>query len=103
MRSRAWIDGFSSAQMTNSPGVSETLCTRLASVCESVSVVGVEGGEAFVPAGRRAFPVAFVVSDREVDELTGGFVVGEVTAEPDGFADDAVEAFDLIGGVHGPP
>src|SRR5436309_9600832 len=29
-------------------GASESLCTRLASLCESVSVVGVEGGEAFV-------------------------------------------------------
>jgi hypothetical protein len=59
--------------------------------------VGVEGGEAFVPAGLGAFPGCFVVSDREVDELTGGLVVGEVAADPDRFADDAVEAFDLVG------
>jgi hypothetical protein len=30
------------------------------------------------------------VSDREVDELAGGLVVGEVAADPDCFADDAV-------------
>ena len=70
-------------------------------VCESVSVVGVEGGEAFVPAGHWAFPGGLVVSDCEVDELTGGLVVGEVAADPDGFADDAVEAFDLVGRVDG--
>ncbi len=56
-----------------------------------------EGGEAFVPAGHRAFPVALVVSDREVDELTCRFVVGEVAADADGFADDGVEALDLVG------
>ncbi len=39
--------------------------------CESVLEVGVEAGEAFVPAGHRAFPVALVVADREVEELTG--------------------------------
>ena len=39
--------------------------------CESVLEVGVEGGEAFVPAGRGSFPVVLVVSDREVEELTG--------------------------------
>jgi hypothetical protein len=38
-----------------------------------------------------------VVSDREVDELTGRFVVGEVAADADGFADDGVEALDLVG------
>jgi hypothetical protein len=38
-----------------------------------------------------------VVSDREVDELTGGLVVGEVAADADGFTDDAVEALDLVG------
>ena len=41
----------------------------LAVLCESVLEVGVEGGEAFVPAGHGAFPVGLVVSDREVDEL----------------------------------
>src|SRR4051794_17458128 len=70
-------------------GASETLCTRLALCGQSVLEVGVEGGEAFVPAGHRAFPVALVVSDREVDELPGGFVIGEVAADADGFADDA--------------
>jgi hypothetical protein len=59
--------------------------------------VGVEAGEAFVPAGHRSFPGGLVVSDREVDELTGGLVVGEVPADADGFADDAVEALDLVG------
>ena len=52
-------------------GVSETLCMRLVVSCESVLEVGVEGGEAFVPPGHGAFPAAFMVSDREVDELTG--------------------------------
>jgi len=52
-------------------GASENLCTRLVVSCESVLEVGVEGCEALVPAGHRAFPVALVVSDREVDELTG--------------------------------
>ncbi len=51
-------------------GASESLCTRLVVSCESVSEVGVEGGEAFVPAGHGAFPGRLVVSDREVDELT---------------------------------
>src|SRR4051794_31123673 len=47
------------------------VCVRgLAVLGESVLEVGVEGGEAFVPAGHGAFPVALVVSDREVDELT---------------------------------
>jgi hypothetical protein len=59
--------------------------------------VGVEAGEAFVPAGHRSFPGALVVSDREVDELTSRFVVGEVPADADGFANDAVEALDLVG------
>jgi transposase len=58
-------------ESTGSLGASETLCTRLALSCESVLEVGVESGEAFVPAGHGAFPVALVVSDREVDELTG--------------------------------
>ena len=68
--------------------------------CESVLEVGVEGGEALVPAGHGAFPVALVVSDREADELTGGLVVGEVTADTDRLAHDAVEALDLICRVH---
>ena len=53
-------------------GASGILCMRVLGVsCESVLEVGVEGGEAFVPAGHRSLPVALVVSDREVDELTG--------------------------------
>jgi hypothetical protein len=68
---------------------------------ESVLEVGVEAGEAFVPAGHGAFPVALVVSDCEADELTCRFVVGEVAADADGFADDGVEALDLVGRVDG--
>ena len=74
----------------------------LAVSCESVLEVGVEGGEAFVPARHGAFPCGLVISDREVDELAGGLVVGEVTADPDRFADDAVEALDLVGRVDRP-
>src|SRR5215210_5685385 len=98
------IDAWVLAELARRDLVRERpkLCVRgLAVSCESFLEVGVEGGEAFVPAGHWAFPGALLVSDREVDELTGGLVVGEVAADPDRFADDAVEALDLVGRVDG--
>src|SRR5215218_6704906 len=68
------------------------------SAWESVFAVVVERGGGRGP-GAVALPLGVRADDREVDELGGGLLVGEVSAGLDRLPDLAVQALDRVGGV----
>src|SRR4051812_43350968 len=82
--------------------LSDLLCVRSGLVDvlvgESVSEVDLEGSEGVWPAVG-SLPGRLGSHDREVDELGGGLLVGEVSAGLDRLADLAVEVLDAVGGV----
>src|SRR3954454_745353 len=72
------------------------------SAWESVSEVDLEGGAGRGPCAV-ALPLGVGAHDREVDELGGGLLVGEVPTGLDRFADLAVQALDRVGRVDRAP
>jgi hypothetical protein len=78
------------------PSVCEAEATVVMSVGDPVSKVDLERGESACP-GAHGSPFGLGVFDREVDELGGGLLIGEVSAGLDRLADLAVHRLDRVG------